>query len=62
MTNPRFATAVAIGLAIAVAVVLPIAWLINTRDWGVGLMLLVPFIVYGLIRLARVLEAWARNG
>ncbi|MGR4066423.1 hypothetical protein OCT51_01115 [Halomonas sp. LR3S48] len=61
MTNPRLTIAVAVGLAIGLAVVLPIAWLINNRDWGVGLMLLVPFIVYGMMRLARVLEAWARN-
>ncbi|WP_163577211.1 hypothetical protein [Halomonas faecis] len=61
MTNPRLAIAVAIGLTIGLAVVLPLAWLINNRDWGVGLMLLVPLIVYGLMRLARVLEAWARK-
>ncbi|WP_163557747.1 hypothetical protein [Halomonas sp. NO4] len=60
MSNPRLAIAVVTGLAIGLAVVLPLAWLINNRDWGVGLMLLVPLIVYGLMRLARVLEAWAR--
>ncbi|HSP57153.1 MAG TPA: hypothetical protein VLO12_02500 [Halomonas sp.] len=44
----------------AVAVMLPIVWLINNRDWGVALMLLVPFAVYGLLRLGRLLEGWAR--
>jgi len=47
------------GLA-AVAVVLPLVWLINNRDWGIGLMLLTPFVVYGLMRLGRALEGWAR--
>jgi len=45
----------------AVALVLPLVWLINNRDWGIGLMLVVPFVVYGLMRLARVLEDWARG-
>jgi EamA domain-containing membrane protein RarD len=44
----------------AVAVMLPLVWLINNRDWGVALMLAVPFVVYGLLRLGRVLEGWAR--
>ncbi|SFU52203.1 hypothetical protein [Halomonas korlensis] len=44
----------------AVAVMLPLVWLINNRDWGVALMLLVPFVVYGLLRLGRILEGWAR--
>ncbi|MBS9403460.1 hypothetical protein KG088_07450 [Halomonas sp. TRM85114] len=44
----------------AVALMLPLAWLINNRDWGVALMLLVPFAVYGLLRLGRLLEGWAR--
>ena len=48
------------GLA-AVAVVLPLVWLINNRDWGIGLMLLTPFVVYGLMRLGRALEGWART-
>jgi len=61
MSNPRLVIAVVVGLAIGLAVVLPVAWLINNRDWGVGLMLAVPLIVYGLMRLARALEAWART-
>lgn len=32
---------------------------INTYDWGVALMFLAPFVVYGLIRLWRVLDNWA---
>lgn len=56
----RVVLAVAIWCLAAVALVLPLAWLINTRDWGVALMLIVPFVVYGLLRLGRALESWAR--
>lgn len=60
MNNPRLVIAVVIGLAVGLMVVLPVAWLINNYDWGIGLMLLVPLFIYGLMRLARGLEAWAR--
>ncbi|MDI5891188.1 hypothetical protein [Halomonas rhizosphaerae] len=56
----RLILAVAAWCLVAVALVLPLVWLINNRDWGIGLMLLVPFVVYGLMRLGRVLEGWAR--
>ncbi len=56
----RLLLAVAAWCLAAVAVVLPLVWLINNRDWGVALMLVVPFVVYGLLRLGRVLEGWAR--
>ncbi|WP_018233947.1 hypothetical protein [Thioalkalivibrio thiocyanodenitrificans] len=59
MQVSRASIAVVIGLLIALAVVVPLVWLINTRDWGVALMLLAPFIVYGLIRMARMLAEWA---
>ncbi|RTR04495.1 hypothetical protein [Halomonas nitroreducens] len=58
--NARLLLAVAIWLIAATGVVLPLVWLINTRDWGVVLMLVVPFAVYGLLRLGRALEGWAR--
>ncbi|MGM0693840.1 MAG: hypothetical protein ACQEUN_10635 [Pseudomonadota bacterium] len=57
----RLNLAVALWCLVAVAVVLPLAWLINSRDWGVGLMLLTPLVVYGLMRLGRALEDWART-
>lgn len=60
MSRRRLLLAVAAWFAAAVAVVLPLVWLINNRDWGVALMLAVPFVVYALMRLARALEAWAR--
>lgn len=56
----RVVLAVAAWCLAAVAVVLPLAWLINTRDWGVLLMLIVPLAVYGLLRLGRALEGWVR--
>jgi hypothetical protein len=60
MTQRRLALAVMAWFLAALAVVLPLVWLINNRDWGVALMLLVPFVVYGLLRLGRALEGWAR--
>lgn len=57
----RALLAVATWLLVAVLVLLPVAWLIHHRDWGIALMLLVPFMVYGLLRLGGALEAWARR-
>ncbi|ERS82900.1 MULTISPECIES: hypothetical protein [unclassified Halomonas] len=56
----RLILAVAAWCLVAVALVLPLVWLINNRDWGIGLMLLTPFMVYALMRLGRALENWAR--
>ncbi|WP_290649097.1 hypothetical protein [Aquisalimonas sp.] len=42
-------------------VIATLAWTINSYNWGVALMLVAPFVVYGLIRLARRLDAWADN-
>lgn len=61
MTQTRLILATAAWCLAAVAVILPLVWLINNRDWGVALMLLVPFLVYGLMRLGRALEGWART-
>ncbi|MBB3230727.1 hypothetical protein [Halomonas stenophila] len=60
-TRSRLVLAVAAWSLAATAVVLPLVWLINTRDWGVALMLVVPVAVYGLLRLGRALEDWARS-
>ncbi|TDO15254.1 MULTISPECIES: hypothetical protein [Halomonas] len=59
-TQTRLILAVAAWCLAAVALVLPLVWLINNRDWGVALMLAVPFVVYALMRLGRALESWAR--
>lgn len=59
MLRLRLAVAISLWSLVALGIVVPLVWLINNRDWGVALMLLVPFIVYGLMRLGRSLEAWA---
>jgi hypothetical protein len=59
MSRLRPVLAVGLWSLVALGVVVPLVWLINNRDWGIGLMLLVPFVVYGLMRLGRLLEAWA---
>ncbi|CDG55362.1 hypothetical protein E0L35_17745 [Halomonas sp. ATBC28] len=59
MVRLRFVAAISLWSLVALGIVVPLVWLINNRDWGVALMLLVPFIVYGLMRLGRSLEAWA---
>ncbi|WP_017431242.1 hypothetical protein [Vreelandella jeotgali] len=57
----RLCLALVAWLACAVAIVLPLVWLINNRDWGVALMLIMPVVVYALMRLARRLESWAKR-
>ena len=34
---------------------------INRFDWGVGLLLVAPVMVWLLLRLGKALERWARN-
>jgi hypothetical protein len=57
----RLVLAALVAIAAFVVGIVPIAWAINTTDWGVALMLLVPFIVYALMRLARALEEWVNQ-
>ncbi|MDN3559879.1 hypothetical protein KF947_01310 [Halomonas sp. FeN2] len=59
MLRLRLVVAISLWSLVALGIVVPLVWLINNRDWGVALMLLVPFIVYGLMRLGRLLEGWA---
>ena len=35
---------------------------LNTQDWGILMMFVAPFAVYGLIRLGRRLAEWAGVG
>lgn len=60
--NLRAVVALLIGGVIFLAVVIPVAWIINTRDWGVAMIFPAPFIVYGLMKVARRLEDWVRAG
>ncbi|MBD3618207.1 MAG: hypothetical protein HUJ28_01875 [Chromatiales bacterium] len=59
MGSTRPALAITAGLLVALAVIAPLAWLVHTRDWGVTLILLAPFVIYGLMRLGRALADWA---
>ncbi|MBL1267290.1 MAG: hypothetical protein COA87_005960 [Halomonas sp.] len=59
MLRLRLVVAISLWSLVALGIVVPLVWLINNRDWGVALMLLVPFIIYGLMRLGRLLEGWA---
>ncbi|WP_416138485.1 hypothetical protein ACM26W_18820 [Halomonas sp. HK25] len=62
VSNHRPAIAVAVGLLVALVVITPLAWLLNTRDWGILVMFVVPFAVWGLIWLGRRLADWAEVG
>lgn len=61
MSRMRLVVAIILWSLVALGVIVPLVWLINNRDWGVALMVLVPFIVYGLMRLGRLLETWANT-
>ncbi|RDB44363.1 hypothetical protein DU490_03330 [Halomonas sp. DQ26W] len=58
MTVSRPVMATIFGVIVAFAVLTPLIWLINTRDWGIFLMLLAPFVIYGLIHAGRRLAEW----
>lgn len=57
----RALVAVLIMVVAVLAVVIPVVWFINNRDWGVLLIMPAPFLVYALIRLAQMLERWVRG-
>ena len=59
MTLSRPVMATIFGVIVAFAVLTPLIWLINTRDWGILLMLLAPVVIYGLIHAGRRLAEWA---
>ncbi|MGC3875213.1 hypothetical protein ACPF7Z_18340 [Halomonas sp. GXIMD04776] len=56
----RAVIAILLGAVIFLAVVIPVAWIINTKDWGVAMIFPAPFIVYGLMVVARRLDEWVR--
>ena len=61
-SNRRPAIAVAVGLLVALVVISTLAWFINTRDWGILVMFVVPFAVWGMMRLGHRLADWAGVG
>lgn len=56
----RATIAILIGAVIFLAVMIPVVWIINNKDWGVAMIFPAPFIVYGLMVVARRLDDWAR--
>jgi hypothetical protein len=61
MSISRKAIALVTGIAICILAVTPFALAINRFDWGVGLILVAPVLVWLLLRVGKVLERWARN-
>jgi len=61
MSRSRQAFALAIGTAVCVLSITPFALAINRFDWGVGLLLAAPLLVWLLLRMGRRLESWSRN-
>ncbi|MEZ5491000.1 MAG: hypothetical protein R3F50_11875 [Gammaproteobacteria bacterium] len=61
MSKARQSFAIAIGIAICVLTVTPFALAINRFDWGVGLLLVAPLLVWLLLRMGRRLERWSRD-
>jgi uncharacterized membrane protein len=53
--------AFAVAAGVILLIVTLVAWLINTTDWGIALVVVGPFIVYGIIRFARKAEGWANQ-
>ncbi len=61
MGRQRHYLAFAAAIAIALAVIGTLAWLINSNDWGIALIFIAPLIVWGLYRIARRLDQWAQG-
>lgn len=61
MSRSRQAVALIGGVALCIVAVTPFALAINRFDWGVGLILVAPLLVWLLLRVGRALERWARN-
>lgn len=61
MSNPRPMAALLAGIGICVIVITPFALAIKYTDWGVGLLLLAPLLVWLLLRMGQRLERWASN-
>ena len=57
----RSVAALTVGLVLCILIVTPFVMSIKYFDWGVGLILVAPVLVWVLMRMARALEAWALN-
>ncbi|MGD9661947.1 MAG: hypothetical protein AB7U63_11780 [Porticoccaceae bacterium] len=60
-TNVRLAVALALALLLCAATIIPFVLAINHFDWGVGLLLVAPLLVWVLMRSCRALERWGRR-
>ena len=49
------------GIAICILLITPFALAINSFDWGVGLILVAPLLVWFLLSVGKALERWADN-
>jgi len=61
MNTPRKAIALITGIGLCTLAVTPFVLAINRFDWGVGLLLVAPLLVWFLLRVGKALECWARN-
>jgi hypothetical protein len=61
MSKSRQALALVVGTAVCVLAITPFALAINRFDWGVGLLLVAPVLVWVLLRIGQRLERWSRN-
>jgi hypothetical protein len=59
--NLRKAIALIAGIAICILLITPFALAINSFDWGVGLLLVAPLLVWFLLWVGKALERWAHN-
>jgi hypothetical protein len=57
----RKAIALIAGIAICILLITPFALAINSFDWGVGLLLVAPLLVWFLLWVGKALERWAHN-
>jgi len=61
MSTTRKAIALAAGIFVCALVVTPFVLAINRFDWGVGLLLVAPVLVWLLMRTGKALERWAHH-
>ena len=57
----RKALALITGTVLCTLLITPFVLAINSYDWGVGLLLIAPLVVWLLIRAGKALERWANN-
>ena len=61
MSKRQQVMAVAAGIIVGLVTVVPFVLAINRFDWGVGMLLLAPLLVWLLMRAANALERWASD-